>query len=71
MNRRGIGFILDKVNSISQIIQDESPQAQVDINADKNQSQGNISKILSSISKKSYRWFMSEYFYSFVDKPYF
>lgn len=71
MNRRGIGFILDKVSSISQIIQDESPQALVDVTADKNQSQGNNSNILSSISKKSYRWFMSEYFYSFVDKPYF
>ena len=30
-----------------------------------------MSKVFSSISKRSYRWFLSEYFYSFVDKSFF
>ena len=72
-NRKGIGFILDKISSITQIINDERPQAQVQdaLASDKTASPTKLTSIISQISKKSYRWFLSEYFYSFVDKPFF
>ena len=69
-NRRGFGFILDRISSISQIINDERPQAQMQ-DSEVSQNSVGLQKILGSISKKSHRWFMSEYFYSFVDKPFF
>ena len=30
-----------------------------------------VLKVLDLVSEMSYRWFKNEYFYSFIDKPYF
>ena len=67
--RRGIGHILEQVTDVSQIIPDERPidhsQAYQSENPEK------VLQIKDLVSQKSLRWFKCEYFYSFIDKPFF
>ncbi len=67
--RRGIGYLIDQVVDISQIIPDERPLDDPEVLESENPKK--VIKILQLMSNLSSRWFIAEYFYSYIDKPWF
>ena len=68
-NKRGIGYLLEQVTDVSQIIPDERPIDDPMVLQSENPEK--VLQIKNLMSQSSIRWFKCEYFYSSIDKPFF
>ena len=68
-SRRGIGYLLEQVTDISQIIPDERPLDDPCVLLSENPEK--VLQIKNLVKPHSLRWFKCEYFYSFIDRPFF
>lgn len=64
-----MGFLLEQVTDVSQVIPDERPLDDPVVMMSEHPEK--VLKILALMSTTSMHWFKCEYFYSQIDKPYF